>query len=58
MNLSQQEVNMAAERVARDWLEKLSVHDIHELIEPYYGAVSDNQAYEILEYASNARVTA
>lgn len=56
MTLTPQDTLRAAQSVAREYLERLSVHEVHQLLEPEYGALTDAQAYEVLELASNAEV--
>lgn len=57
MNLHDCAILRAAQALAVEALERLSIHDVHETLEPLYGALTDAQAYEVLELASNAEVT-
>lgn len=56
MTLSQADLIRAASTVSVQALERLSVHDVHQLLETEYGALTDAQAYEVLELAANAEV--
>ncbi len=56
MTLTPQDTLRAATSVSVRALERLSVHDVHELLEAEYGALSDAQAYEVLEYVQGAHV--
>lgn len=57
MNLTQHDILRAAELAASEYLETMTVHDVHQIVERTHGAISDNQAHVILDYASGAHVT-
>lgn len=57
MTLTPQDTLRAATALVVRVLEHLSVHDVHSCLEAEYGALTDAQAHEVLELASNAEVT-
>jgi len=57
MNLTQHDILRAAELAASEYLESMTVHDVHQIVERTYGAISDNQAGEILDCMLSVKVS-